>query len=450
MSQAQIVANSRDSTRRTMMAYATGDYTSNPSTKRDIWCVGGFPENPSFFDFYTYYKRNGIANAVVKRKVDRCWITYPKIFDGEAKEGNYIKTKFEKEIDVLVENYDLFEKLSNLDECQRVGAYGGLLIIAAEEQNQNGTKKSPIDPLVVRGGVNALKNLKPCFEAQIIPNTVCDDIQSERFGYPETYNYISSGTGTSISKQSVSMNIHHSRCFVFSENAMDGIDGDSCLKAVLNPMMDLEKTRTSSSEGYYRNAKQRMTLTYNDDQTYSNMNDPEKERAFYENLNDFEDGFDSTLLVGGMTASSIQSSISDPSGTANIAYEEIVAGSGIPKTILTGFETGERSSTENSATFNRNMQSRRNKTLSKMIIDFLRHLIDIGILSEPQNGFITCEWDSLDDATDSEKLDLGVKMTTINQSDYNAGGIGVFSREEIRGAAGYVDVAVATDEMVEA
>lgn len=414
----------------------TGTYHGTNS-KRDLWKVGGLPDELQFDDLFNVFRRNGLAKAGVMKPIERCWRTTPVICDGiYDKNQKRSNTDFENDIDVLINKHKLFERLIGLDYRQRIGRYGGIVIIGKEDPTETPSSDKKMKGL----GIEGLVKLMPVFESQILVTEDIGDICDPNFGSPRSYNFNSSATG-GRTNSSTSATLHPSRVFAFGEGADDGtIYGKSSLEAPFNALLDWEKVRISAAEGYFKNAKQRIVLNVNDTQTASAFLVGDNKAAFDKNVDDFGNGWDSSLLLSGMDVTAIQSSITDPTSTSNLCLQEICAGFNIQKTILIGFETGERSSTENSEQFNEDMMTRRERVLTEMIIGFLNNLIENGYLSKPKSGFITVNWDDLLSSSDTEKLDNATKMSAINQTAYNSGGFNVFTEEEIREAAGFDNV----------
>ncbi len=416
-----------------MNSYRQSGSYHNTNAKRDVWKVGGLPEQLSFADFYNMYRRGGFAKAGIMRPVERCWSTLPVISDGK-RDDDAEPTQFEKDVKYLIEHHELFERLIGLDYRQRVGRYGGIVLIA-KQRGANGTisATSKLEGL----GVKSIVKLMPVFESQIVVNSDNQDIMSPDFGNPEFYDFRSDALGAR-NDANASYNLHPSRVFACGEGADDGsIYGVPFLEAAYNPLLDWEKVRVASAEGLYKNAKQRINVSINDDETAMAYLDEDTKDQFTQSVNDFGDGWDSALLTAGMDVKTLQSSIQDPTGNANLILQELVAAMGIPKTILIGFETGERSSTENSKVYNTDMMSRRNNFLSKMIKSFLQQLIDTKLLTPPTSGEINVEWDDLLASSDDEKLNNSDKMVTINQKSFQSGSGQIFTDEEIREIAGF-------------
>ena len=157
--------------------YLTGGY-HGADRKRDVWDVAGYPEELEFSNHWQMWRRHGIAKSVVALKVQKTWQDFPEITDGEKddKKSDKPKTAFEKDLQVLIKKHKLFPRLKALDLRQRVGRYGGLIIIAKEPMNQQPKPEEQIRA----GGINSLIKLVPTFESQLIvnPSHIVADIQT--------------------------------------------------------------------------------------------------------------------------------------------------------------------------------------------------------------------------------------------------------------------------------
>ena len=87
----------------------------------------------------------------------------------------------------------------------------------------------------------------------------------------------------------------------------------------------------------------------------------------------------------GAEAKSLQATMSDPKEYAQLAYNEIAAGSGIPLTIIIGMQTGRLASDEDQTQKNVLIQTRQKKWNTPMIKKFLKRLIKYNALPRP-NG----------------------------------------------------------------
>lgn len=398
------------------MRVVYGEINLSSSTRLDIYDVGGYPNVLIFKDFYDIYKRSGLASAVVDLPVYESWASSPVVKGGE---------EFNKDWEYLVKNCDLYSRLASLDRRQRVGRYGGLVIVAKEQE-----KKAGSDQLTVIG-VKSILKLIPCYEDALTPAQVEQSISSESFGEPVTYNF-----NYRTEYVTTSETIHRSRAFVFSESADDGgIYGISALESPYNALLDAQKIRCGSAEGFMRNAKQRFTLSVNNDGAAKALNDVNKKAEFDKEVDNFQRGFDNSLVTYGMDAKALTSTIADPEPHFKIAVQEIAASSSIPATILIGQQTGRLASDEDQKQLAKMIKARREMILDTMIESFIAHMVGIGALPKPVD--LSIEWSSTTEISDSEKLKNAEAMAKINQTSKSAGNDNVFEIKEIRKAAGH-------------
>ncbi len=60
------------------------------------WCEYGFPEQVTYENFYSLYRRGGIAHGAVEKLVGKCWQTNPEIIEGDQADKKRKETAWEK------------------------------------------------------------------------------------------------------------------------------------------------------------------------------------------------------------------------------------------------------------------------------------------------------------------------------------------------------------------
>ena len=272
----QLAVNSSRSSVSSERGYSlTGSY-HNADEKRDVWSVAGYPQIVNFDMHWHMQARFGIAKAGIHLLPNKCWQTHPKITDGEAGEDNRQQTPFEKDVDILINKFDLFARLKGLDWRGRIGRYSGIIPIVKE----NTANPSPEAPSTQIKGIEALIKLVPVPESQLditSVNTV-GDLMSENFGNPEYYLFRNNVAGDRNPDDNTDIKLDPSRVFVFAEGADDGsIFGIPVNEAGYNSLLDLEKICVSGSEGLFKNAKQRTVINVKDSQVANVLaNDADK------------------------------------------------------------------------------------------------------------------------------------------------------------------------------
>lgn len=405
--------------------------------KRDVYEVAGYPVELTFEALHATFRRNAFAQAVIMKPVDRCWSSFPKVYDCMEVEGEEPKasnSQFEKDVEYL-KSIGLFEALRDLAWRRGVGRYGGIVIVSRDIK-ANSSSSDKATPM----GVQSIVGFRPVFEGNITEASVDTDISTMEFGNPITFNFNPGVTSTGSNTANVNAVLHRSRVFAFSENSSGGsIYGTSILEPIFNPLLDAQKLCAAAAEGHWKNARQRLHINISDEQVASAMfngGENQDKQSFNEKMASYAAGFDSELLTAGMDVQTLQSSLMEPGSAFDIAMQFISAGSSIPKTVLVGFETGERSSEENAAQWDETCNSRRLNIETPMIKACFNHLIKYGFMSAPESGMCIC-WDDLTASSEFEKVKNADAMASVNQKLFASGQQPAFTSEEVREAAGY-------------
>lgn len=396
----------------------------NANNRLSIWSVGGYPEEITFSELYRMYRRNGIANAVAKLIVDECWQSNPVITGGGA--------EFQEAIKWMEENIDLWSRMRGMDLRQRVGRYGGMVIVARERGQASSKDELKAD------GYKALVKLQPVYESQIEVSSWISDPSSVKYGDPEAYNYRSNVDGARNEGDNTDRTLHPSRVFAFGEDADDGsIYGVSAVEACYNSIMDMEKIRCGSAEGILRNSKQRFAVELKDDKGIAALKDKKLKDEFNQNMDDFNKGFDNSLLLYGAEARSMQAQLSSPKDAFDMCMAEIAAAAKAPATIIIGQQTGRLASDEDQKQLAKNVRVRRCQVINQAIRGLFRHLIAVGLLPEPTESW-DIEWESTLYIDDAAKLGMAKTMSETNEISLRAGVGKLYSVKEVREAGGYM------------
>ena len=412
-------------------------YSGYPiETNRNIICQYGYPEAPSFKDFYAVGRRVGLGTAVINAPVDVCWSEYPEVkdvltFDKNGEPETEANSDFIKELNRLIgsRNLQFWERIKGLDRKQRFGMYAGMLLVTRDELGRSASQ--PLDSLLP----GQLVKMIPFYEAQLIPIEYDQDIGSPNYGEPTMWQLIENAVNPKPGKQ-LSMEVHPSRLIIAAEGSEDGtIYGVPAMQGCLYAVMDWEKARMSSAEGIKRNNDQRGVLSLQDG---SNLPHPDSEEAeiMDENVRDWHLGKEALLTVANANVTPFNASFHDPKTISDICLQEVAAHTRIPSTVLIGYQTGRLASTEDALAFASSMMTRRKGPVNEMIYQVLDRLIDLGLLPEPQ-GDIYIEWSDLTEPATSDKLAISDKMSAINERAYRAGQAPVFESSEMRDVAGY-------------
>lgn len=384
-------------------------------TMHNVFIDYGYPQSLDFFNYWNMYRRLGIAKNIVQSVPDICWITEPTI-------------KGVDQIDILIKNVKLWQRLKGLDTRQRVGRYAGLFM-----RVKDGKKLSePLEP--VSSGVNALVSVTPVYESQLKVLTTDQDEKSDRFDLPVTYQYSTGAVGDRNANSSTSVTVHYTRVITTAEGADDGgIYGISELEAPYNSLMDVRKVIGGGAEGFYKNSAQNVVLETQPDAT--TRVDATLLAKFTAAYDDFaHNRHRRAMMAPGMKVANLQSDLISNKDFFQCALNDVSAASKIPSSIVIGHQTGRLASNEDGMQMRAICQSRRINYLDDMIGSVIDWCMFYSILN---TSAYEIEWDDLLSLSATDKLINADKMSTINKTQFTSGGDVVFSGGEIREAAGY-------------
>lgn len=399
--------------------------------KRQVWDQAGYPDTILPEMLFNMYRRNGLARAVANLKVDKSWQTDPVVYEGdtdpERRKNN--PTEFEKEFDELAKRIKLFKRLKTADRFQRIMRYSGLVIVCKEMN-----RLKPEDDLTSVAGPDAILDLKPVYETQIVIEQANQDITSPDYGQPLYFQFRSETPGTRNPWETHNYELSTSRVITLAEDASDDTPyGVSALEAPYNALMDAEKTRMAGAEGYYKNAKQRAVISYRmeDNQGLT----AEDADAMTEAVNEEARDFNAMLGVGGADVHSLQSQLADPTQPWTIAVNECCASEGYPMTILIGQMTGRLASDEDQSHFGQLIMSRRNEFCTDAVLKVIGRFQEINALPKADDLYV--EWEDLTATTQEDKYKNVKLMAEANKIQKDAMQGPVFTEDEMRLEGGF-------------
>lgn len=403
----------------------------NADTLHNVYRDYGYPDSLTFNNYMNMYSRFGIAKRVVEIYPDVCWITPPNITESSD--------QFKRELDLIIERLNMWQRLKGLDTRQRVGQYAGFFMRVKDNAK-------PSDELKKLSAGNSLIDMMPLYESQLKPLTYEKNVQSERYGQPLTYQFKPRAEGGRNPDTTDTVTIHHSRVIIAAEGADNGgIYGVPVLQSIYNSLMDARKIIGAGGEGFYKNAAQSVVFELTDASSAS------QNALLLEKFNDnFDDWMRNRGLRGmwtpGLKPTVLQSDLANPKEFLAAALSDIAAGSSVASTVISGMQTGRLASTEDSKSVLSTGQSRRGNWLTELVRNTIDWMITYGVL--PKSEY-TVEWDDLLALSDTEKLTNVGLMADANQKQFSSGGQPVYSAGEMRDKSDYepdVDPDLADDE----
>jgi hypothetical protein len=388
-------------------------------TLHNVFLDFGYPLSITFAQFWNMYRRFGIAKNVADLPVDTGWMTPPTVQGSE---------QFNRDLDRLINEMDLWKRVKGLDNRQRVGRYAGMFMRVRDGK----PPQEPIDGKL--NGLGALVQMIPLYEGQLTVLETENSVTADDYGQPTMYQFNGGAAGNRNEKIRDSFTIHPSRIVIAAEGSDNGsIQGISSLEAPFNSLMDLRKIIGAGGEGFYRNAAQSVVFNLKD--TASAKHNAPLLDKFNDQFDDFtRDRMRRAMWTPGMESNVLDSTLVPPKEFFMNALNDVAAASKTPATILIGQQTGRLASSEDGRHFLSLGNSRRENFQTEMVTDVVQWFIEFGILPASQ---FTVEWDDLLARGDDEKLENADKLASINEKQFKSGGGIPFTEDEIREAAGF-------------
>jgi hypothetical protein len=385
---------------------------------RDINHESGYPEGDiSNVQYKEMYDREGIASRIVNIYPQECWAMQPEIYETEDLEN---VTKFEKELETLDEEVQLYSKMETVDKLCGIGRYGIMLL----GFSGSGSLKTPLRPIDKVGKRQRLLYMRPLpeFIAQI--SDYERDIRNPRYGHPTMYklklidstelskegNVIPTDAVDKISRRQ-DVDVHWSRVVhVPSDELEDSvIYGTPRLQSVFNRCYDIKKILSASAEGYWKCGYPGLSLETHPTTEAIDFGDEEQQKT-KDQIERFQLGLQRYLATVGVTVKSLSPSLVDPSPFLRAQLEAISIAKQIPLRILQGSEEAKLASSQDMRTWNKRLRHRQIQFINSYIIrPILNRLMEMGALTKPKK--LTINWPDLNAPTENDRAVTAAKIT---------------------------------------
>lgn len=410
-----IKINSAQSTRSVLSQMSGGN--DNADRLHDIYCDFGYPDNLEFSNYWNMYRRFGPAAAVVNIPPNLSWLSPPTI---ESSPGVM------KEVELLVQKNNLWNRLKGLDKRQRVGRYAGLFVQVADN-------KKPSEPVKSLSGPLSVVNLKPIYEGQLRVELTGQDVTQPDYGQPTLYSFEPSNDGSRNRDENTTIKIHPSRIIIAAEGADDGsIYGISALENIYNDLMDLRKICGAGGEGFYQNTRNAPVINAGKD--FKSPSTTAEKEALEKEIDDFLGKWQRKFVSKGLEFNYPDVRLDQPKEFAENSWNNISAGSNISSSELRGAQTGVLAGDKDNKSTMVMIQSRRENFLTELVSDVINWFMLHNVIEAAPFEVI---WDDLTSASDEEKLALGFKMSETNLNQFRSGGAPVYEESEIREISGF-------------
>lgn len=427
----QTVVNLSDYDLRRTREELTFAFGAIDAKRPTAWQSYGYPDNITFAQLLTAYERGGAGHGAVHRILDKCWQALPRIKQPQADKPTAWETKVAKTLTAI----GAWTKLRDFDRRNMVGRYAGLIYRVADGKT--------LDQPLERG--QRLVDLVPVYEDQLkVTEWFTDTTDPDNYGKPRKFQYRRRvlAADDAQGRPDDWADVHPSRVQLLAEGSVgDFLDGVPLLKAGFNSLVDLEKISGGSAESFLKNSARTVVFEYdptaqvavvgqNADGTTKTVREVHEEQTRALNRNQ-----DASIVMQGGKATTLQTSVSDPQPSFEVAADLFAASVRIPFTILFGQQTGRLASDEDKADMVARCSSRQANVLTPMLEEFVRRMQAAGIL---EAGEFEIEWPPLDAPSDKDKLEILKGMTAAMKDAFAAGLTEpLFDANELRAAVGY-------------
>lgn len=410
----------------------------NGNVKRTkLWDEFGYPETLTFDNFYRQYRRGSTGFSAVHKLLDACWVDLPTIIDGDEDRESTATTKWEKAVTKLMKKH--WAKIKDADRRNMIGRYSALLIQVRDNRDWN----QPIDVNVVKNlGSKALVKLIPAWEPQIKPGNLDIDTWSETYGQPVSYQFNEQPIGDEGTYSSPrSVQVHPDRIILLCEGSEDDniLSGIPLLEAGYNDLLDIEKTKGGSAEGFLKNASRQLATEFGEQVSIDSLIKQAKE-AGYDKLGDamndkvskLNSGTDAALVTQGGKTSVLSVAAADPTPSWTVSANSFSSTIQCPFNIMFGKQTGNLASEEDKTAWANRCNGRRWGFQSDVITRVIERFWNVGIIEPPASGEVSLVWSDLLAPSEKEKLANMAVMADVAQKTQQAFGTPAVDENEVR------------------
>ncbi len=357
---------------------------------RRVYQIFGWPTSPTFDTYYHLYKRGGIAKRVVDAYPKATWRTSPTVQDGDGSD----KTQFETAWELLDKKRRVFHYLERLDRMATLGQFSVLFIGYNDGKDYEGLRE-PVGALQGKDPWEKVLYLQPYAEDRVKVNEWETDPRNERFGKPKVYQIQlqQSNIGGVASTATATINVHHTRVLHVAEDVLESdLEGAPRLEAVLNLLLDLEKTIGAAAEAFFQQWPPGVKVTSQKDSRINLDNFAEGGEG-YNTIQDYIHGLKRWLAMNGMDIDTLAPTLGDPTKVTSPIVELIAGATGIPKRILVGSERGELSSEQDETAWNQRVDERKEQYAEPFVLrPLLDEFVAKGVLPVPKDEDYDVIW----------------------------------------------------------
>jgi hypothetical protein len=371
--------------------------------RRDLYKSLGYKRVLEPADYRSRYRRNAVANRIVKALPKATWRGGAELVDDQ--EPTKV-TPFEQAWADLNERLNIWDKIYRADVLAGIGRYSILLIGAPGE----------LDQPLLSAGPDEIAYLTPYAEEDATIQLFEIDSKNPRFGLPTFYNVkrTSMNSATAQNSANIAKNVHWTRVIHIADGLLDdSIYGEPRLECIWNDLDDLEKVKGAGAEAFWKRADGGMQFDLDPTLDFST----ESKAAMKKQLHEYEHDLRRMLLTRGVKVSNLGSQVADFSGPVESIISIISSGTGIPQRILMGSERGQLASTQDRSNWDDRIVDRRNDFAIPYIVrPMVKRFQELGVLPEAQNKKYEVEFSALRVMDDTQRAEMASKLAGLNSA----------------------------------
>lgn len=369
--------------------------------KRDLYKALGYKRDLTVDDFRSEYKRNAVANRIVKAAPLATWRGGAEVIEDMNPENI---TPFEQAFIAFDRRLNVIDRLRRADVLAGIGRYAIVVIGAPGDLDT---------PLVNVNGPDDIKYLQPYAEddAKILSYEI--DALSPRFGLPLYYTLqrpMIDAFGRNTRAPGVK--VHYTRVQHVSDGLLDdNIFGEPRLECVFNRLMDLEKVVGGGAEAFWRRADRGMQV---DLDPTMDVSEPQK-AAMKTQLEEYEHELRRILLTRGVKINELGSDVADFKSPVDAIMALISAGTGIPQRVLMGSEQGKLAAKQDRANWDNRVTDRQTDFAGPLVLrPFVQRMIEIGALPHPAEDDFAIRFSSITTMDDEQRAEIAKSWASLN------------------------------------
>lgn len=445
--------------------------------RRDINKDCGYATDPTIEDYDELCRVEAVAERTATVWADETWQTYPDIFETNNEEE---ETDFETALSEMQvglgsvsgksyygdrQNARLMDVFHRADRAAGRGRYSIILVglndglelrqpvKGVKEDGSNPSKREGEDEQgqqidmgpgrsLPGGAYNLSFNAKTKDKAKaklkvkylrVYPERYARitrvelNMQSPRFGMPVEYQITerdATNYGIGVAQERTRV-VHWSRVIHVVTHPDEGNDvlGRPELQVPYRRIMDLQKLYGGSAEMFWLGAFGGIAFEAAADllDAGADMDAMRDEVELYMN------GLQRFLRLIGVQAKSLAPNVADPTSQIDVQLKAIAIYLRMPMRIFMGAERGELASQMDDAAWNDRVKHRQQYVIvPRLIIQFIDHMINIGCLPEPEDGYFI-KWDDITSQTGEQQATIAMNRIKAMTTYTSAGGAELMS-----------------------